>query len=372
MPLFEPVPGQEAVQAAHPGASVRCHRGRWILMLALLFLTAQAVTAQPAEIRIGVASTGTGGRPVSGGGYGALAAEWRSLEHEFAGDGIKVTYSYFQGAGPTVNECLANHQLDFAFQGDLPALVAKAGGLLTKLIMATDRFGAIFIAVPADSPVRRFEDLKGKRIALFKGTNLQMAFWNLMVSKGFKESDFKLINMSTFEGNAALLSKDIDAQISYNDLVPLVETGRARFVYSTHADRKLGRLSHLLVTEEFAAKWPGLVQRVVNNLLKAAAWQAEEKNRGKTYQIWAKSGFPLSSWKYEFDDYALRDRGSPLFDPFYRAQYKRLLKLGRELKLVRKDFDVDAWLDGSFVEQGLKTLKLQQVWREFDAEGHPK
>jgi sulfonate transport system substrate-binding protein len=360
--------------APHSSRPIRGGIRRWLTTLvAFSALAFQPLWSQdkPAEIRIGVASTGTGGRPVSGGSYAALAAEWRSLENEFAKDGIKVKYTYFQGAGPSVNECLANRQIDFAFQGDLAAMAAKAGGLATRLIMATDRFGAIFIAVPAESPVRRFEDLKGKRIALFKGTNLQMAFWNLMVAKGFKESDFKLINMSLVEGDAALLARDVDAQVSYNDVVPLVETGQARIIYSTHADLKLGRLSHLLVLQEFAHRWPAIVQRVVNTLLKAAAWQAEEKNRAKAYQIWAKSGFGVSAWKYEFDDYALKDRGSPLFDPFYRAQYKRLLKIAREQKLVRKEFDVDAWLDGSYVERGIRTLKLERVWRELDAEGQP-
>jgi sulfonate transport system substrate-binding protein len=331
-----------------------------------------AAQDRPAEIRIGVAATGTGGRPVAGGSYGAIASESRALEKEFARDGIKVTYTYFQGAGPTVNEWLANRQLDFAFQGDLPALAARAGGLPTKLILAADRFGAIYIAVPADSPARRFGDLKGKRIGLFNGTNLQMAFYNLMLSKGLKESDFRITNMSTFEGNAALLAGDLDAQVSYNDLVPLVETGKVRFICSTHGDKNLGRLSHLLVRNEFADKWPDLVQRVVNTFLKAAAWEAEPKNRAKVYQIWAKSGFGVSAWKYEYDDYLLGERSSPLFDPFYRAQYKRQLATARQLKLVRRDFDVDAWLDSRFLDQGLKTLGLQKVWRPLDEEGRPQ
>jgi sulfonate transport system substrate-binding protein len=338
-----------------------------------LFTPAQSLAVdQPREIRIGVASTGTGGRAATGGSFAAIAADRRALEEEFANDGIKVRYTYFVGAGPSVNESLASGQIDFALQGDLPALVARAGGLRTKIILAVDRFGAIFIAVPASSSARTLEDLKGKRVAVFKGTNLQLAFYNLLSSRGLKDSDFRIISMSTFDGDAALASGDIDAQVSYNDLVPLVDSGKARFVYSTHGDRKLGRLSHLLVTEDFAARYPDIVQRTVTALLKAADWEADGKNREAVYRIWAKSGLPASAWKVEYDDYDLRDRSSPLLDDFYREQYKRLLRSAQELKLVRKSFDIDTWLDSTFLERGLETLHLKGRWRNLDGNGRPR
>jgi len=345
-----------------------------LLIGALIVLTPAAVLAAelPKQIRIGVASVGTGNRPVTGGGFLATAANNGDLENEFKKDGIEVKYTYFAGAGPAVNEALANGQLDFAYQGDLPALVAKAGGLPTKLILAAGRFSAIYIGVPVDSPYHSLDDLKGKRVAVFKGTNLQLAFYNVLTSKGLKDSDFKTINMSTFDGNAALLSKDIDAQVSGNDLVPLVDRGVIRIIYDTRKELKLTRLTHVLVTEDFEHQYPEVVQRLVNTLLKTAAWEANEANRGKTYQIWVKSGLGLSAWKTDYDEFRLRDRDSPLFDEFYRTHYKRLLKAGRELRLVRKDFDIDRWLDPTYLNRGLKELHLEGVWPEQDAEGKPK
>jgi sulfonate transport system substrate-binding protein len=347
---------------------------RKILIGLLMVLTPATVRAAdlPTEIRIGVAGVGTGNRPVVGGAYVATAANNGDLENEFKKDGIAVKYVYFAGAGPAVNEALANGQLDFAYQGDLPALVAKAGGLPTKLILAAGRFSAIYVGVPVDSPYRTLDDLKGKRVAVFKGTNLQLAFYNVLTSRGLKESDFKLINMSTFDGNAALLSKDIDAQVSGNDLVPLVDRGVVRIIYDTQKEVKLTRLTHVLVTEDFEHKYPEIVQRLVNTLLKTAAWEAEEANRGKTYQIWVKSGLGLSAWKRDYDAFRVRDRDSPLFDEYYRTHYKRLLKAGRELKLVRRGFDIDRWLDPTYLNRGLKELHLEGVWPEQDAEGKPK
>ncbi|MGC3997699.1 MAG: ABC transporter substrate-binding protein [Anaeromyxobacter sp.] len=342
------------------------------LALALAPFSRPAAADKPAVIRIGVASIGTGGRPVTGWSSVSVVADNGSLEQEFKADGIQVKWTYFSGAGPAVNEALANGQLDFAFQGDLPALVARGGGLPTKLLVASSRFDPIYTAVPADSPARSLEDLKGKRIAVFKGTNLQLAFWSVLASKGLKDTDFKIINMSTYDGNAALLSKDIDAQVTGPDIFPLVERGVARVVHSTQGDALTGRLTHLLVLEPFEKRYPDVVQRVVNVVLRDTAWLSDERNRARAYQIWTKSGLGLPAWKGDWDAYVLADRSSPLFDEFFRAQYKRLLARGRELKLIRKDFDVDAWLDASYQRRGLAALGLETFWREQDAEGKPK
>jgi sulfonate transport system substrate-binding protein len=343
------------------------------LAVALLSLAGQAAAAgKPKEIRIGVALVGAGGRPLTGGSAWPIVADKGALEEEFRADGIRIQVSYFTGAGPAVNEAFANDQLDFAFQGDLPGLVARAGGLPTKLILAQGRFSGIYVAVPASSPARSLEDLKGKRIAVFKGTAWQLAFYRALQSRGLKESDFRIINMSTVDGTAALLSNDIDALVSGSDVFALAGRGAAKVVYSSRGDPDLGILSHVLVTERFASKHPQIVQRVVNVFLKEGAWLAQESNRARAYEIWVKSGFGLPAWKGDFDGDPLRDRTSPLFDDYYRAQYRRLLKAGRDLKLVRKDFDVDQWLDPTFLNQGLVTLGLQHTWREFDAAGKPK
>lgn len=346
------------------------------ILAALAVTLVAAATARaeekPSVIRIGIALVGAGGRPLSGGGAWPIVADKGALEEEFKGDGIVVKASYFAGAGPAVNEAIANDQLDFASQGDLPGLVARAGGLPTKLVLAGGRFGGIYVAVPASSSARTLEDLRGKRIAVFKGTAWQLAFYRALQAKGLKESDFKIVNMSTVDGTAALLSNDIDAQVSGSDLFPLAERGAARIVYSTRAERNLGVLSHLLVTERFAARYPQIVQRVVNVFLRESAWLAVESNRSRAYQIWVKSGFGLPAWKGEWDGEPIRDRTSPLFDEYYRAQYRRLLASARELKLVRRDFDIDRWIDPTFLERGLATLGLDHTWREFAADGTPK
>jgi sulfonate transport system substrate-binding protein len=90
--------------------------------------------AEADVLRIGVASAG-GGDPVtfSGSPLGIVRNQ-QLLEKAFEGTGTEIQWFFFKGAGPAVNEALSNQQLDFAYQGDLPAVVGRSNGLDTKAI----------------------------------------------------------------------------------------------------------------------------------------------------------------------------------------------------------------------------------------------
>ena len=141
---------------------------RRIAAALLLVATITAATAQtnPSTIRIGVATGGVGTPPRTGSSSIGIANAEGLLEKEFEKDGIKVEWIFFKGAGPAVNEALVNHQLDFAWQGDLPSIVHRAGGVKTKIVVASGVRNGLYLGVPPDSKITKLEDLKGKRLSL--------------------------------------------------------------------------------------------------------------------------------------------------------------------------------------------------------------
>jgi sulfonate transport system substrate-binding protein len=340
-----------------------------ILLSALL--TGSALASDTLKtIRIGVADIGLGGKPVSGGNFFDTAQIKGSIDKEFAKDGIKVEWDFFKGAGPAVNEALANHQLDFAWQGDLPAIVARAGGLNTKLILATDTVTPQYLAVPVGSTVKSLEDLKGKKVAIFKGTNLQLLEIKAYKKLGLTEKDFKTINMDKSTMEAALATKDIDAGWFGPEVYSLVDKGIAQIIYNTpNQYPDLVRCSHVLVADEFEQAHPELVQRLVNVVLQEAAWGSDDSNRDANFQYWAQSGIPYLAYKRDFEGHSFKQRLSPLIDPFFIAHYQAAAAEARANHLIRQDVDITHWFEPKYLLQGLKTLHLEGFWQARDAQG---
>lgn len=334
---------------------------------------AQAQTApEPLKvIRIGVATGGVGSNPIRHGGTTtALAYTDGAFEDEFRKDGVEIKWVFFKGAGPAVNEALVNKQLDFAWQGDLPAIVARANGVKTRLIAGSGVRTGLYLAVQPDSGISRLEDLKGKRVALFKGTNLHLAASAALAAHGLKESDLKLINLDLAGGRTALLNKDVDAVFDYVGAFDLRDKGQAKIVWSAAADNyKFTRQTHLLVTDDFAAKHPQAVQRVVTTLVKVAHRYSNEANRADLFERWGKTEYPEKIWREDFIGQPLRVRLSPLLDPFLVSRYKEAAKDAHALKLTRSVPEIDSWFDRRYLNVALKELKLETYWPVYGPDG---
>jgi sulfonate transport system substrate-binding protein len=340
-------------------------------MAAALVSGPAGAAADPVTVRIGYASIGVGNRPFVGGTSAAIAHSQHYVEKEFEGNpNVKIEWSFFRGAGPAVNEALANHQLDFALQGDLPSLIHRGNGLKTRLLLASGAHTPTYIAVKAGSDIARVEDLKGRKVSLFRGTNLELAIVKALAAHGLKESDLKLLNMDFATSSAALANGDIDAAIGANELFEFQAKGLAKIIYATKGDNPaFGRHAHLLVTEEFEQGHPDLTQTVVNAVVKAAKWASEETNRQALAEAYALSGIPVSTFLADLEGDDLNYRNSPLFDPFLVEQYKVQARQAREHGLLRRDVEIESWIDARYLETALKTLHLETFWTRYGVDG---
>lgn len=341
-------------------------------LLALLGSSLLQAAEPPTVIHFGVAQVGKGGVPFSNGGVAGLADQRKAIQAELEGQGIEVQWHYFKGAGPAVNEALANKQLDFATQGDLPAVVGKAGGLDTRLITADSLLSSTYLVVPSDSPARSLEDLKGKKVALFKGTNLHLAILRALAHEGLSERDFRSLNMDFATMAAALASKDIDGAWFHQTAFDLEASGIGRIVYDTRAvDARLTRQSHVLVRGDFEHKHPEIVQKVIDALVKTAAWTSTDANRDEVYTLWANSGTAEQSLRAEQEGQSFQRRYSPRLDEFFIERYRTTVRESKELGLIRRDIDVAQWVEPKYVDDAIERLGLQQLWPQYDADNQP-
>ena len=326
-------------------------------------LQVSAAETKPTVIRFASPMVGTGNRPVGYGNYYASVQTLGLLEKEFQKDGIKVQWNNFKGAGPAINESYANGLVDITWLGDLPALIGKASRLDTKLIAIGGTNDNTYLAVPSGSSAKSIADLKGKRIGFFKGTNLHLSIINVIKKYGLSEKDFRFVNMDGAVGYAALASGDIDAIWSNQSLLPVVDRGIAKIIYTTKKEPDVYKLSgYVLVNSKFEQKYPETVQRVVNVLVKQAAWESNPANKDALFKIWAKSGLSFGNIAKANAGVDLKRHSDPVIDASSIALIKQKLKAGQDLKLIRGNIDVESWVEPKYVNNAVKSLNLQGFW----------
>jgi sulfonate transport system substrate-binding protein len=340
-------------------------------LLATLAATTVARADEPVTIRFGFANVGVDNRQFSGGNFLAVAHAEQYIENELKDlPGVKIEYAFFKGAGPAVNEAFANGQLDFASQGDLPQIIARANGLKTRQLAAGGAHAPMYLAVPPDSDIHTIKDLKGRKVALFRGTNNHLAAVKVLAANGMTERDFQGINMDEASANSALATRNIDAAFGNYGVLLLAEKGLARIAYSTKGqDAAFERQSTLIAADSFVSNHPDLTQRVVTAVVKAAYWSSQEQNREALFDIWARSGRPTSVYRDDFANQSLKYRNTPLIDDYLINAYRVQAQQAKEYGLIRREVSVDGWFDAQFLNVALKQLNQQHFWPHYGADG---
>ncbi|MBK5010835.1 ABC transporter substrate-binding protein [Pseudomonas sp. S60] len=332
--------------------------------LALSLNIQAAEPANPSSIRIAVPDLSAGSKPSAGGVVDVLRNQ-QLLEKEFAKDGIRIDWHFFKGAGPVVNEALANGQADFAYLGDLAAIVGKANGLDTRVLAAGVRGVKSYLGVVPGSGIKSLHDLKGKRVAVFRGTANQLSFASALASQGLTERDLKVINLDFNAANAALAARQIDATWGLSSLLSLRERGLVEIPVSS---RDLlgagGTQSVLLGTGDFIRKYPQLVQRLVNAQEQASTWLRNERNREAYLELVASNAnWPLSILRDDLAKEDLAQYFDPRLDPGFISQLQQGVDLAAKERLIRRGFQVADWVEPRFLDAALQQEHAVQAAR---------
>jgi sulfonate transport system substrate-binding protein len=345
------------------------------LFAATLILTFHtlALADKPTVIRVGYPGVGIGNRPASYGNSVTTLHLKGLLEEEFRKDGIKIQWTFLRGAGPAVNELFANGLLDFSHLGDLPSVVGRASGLKYRVLASSGVRNNIYISVPADSPVQSIKDLRGKRVAVLKGTATHLAGVKILEKFGLGEKDVRLVNLDTNSAKAALVTKDIDAAVGGPDYLNLRDQGVSRIVFSTKGgDAKLTSNGLFLGSQDFIDKYPDITLRVVKQLVLAAKFLADsEKDPTPVFQLWTKSGFTFSGFKEDWKGEDLKYRTSPLVDTYVASRYRLQIDEAQRFGLTRRGFSFDEWTELRFIKQALQELGLGDYWKQRGLDGRP-
>ena len=131
------------------------------------------------------------------------------LEKRFAA--TKVSWVEFP-AGPQLLEALAVGSLEFGLTGDAPPVFAQAAGKNLVYVGAEPpKPDSSAILVLRDSPLRTLGDLRGKKVALQKGSSAHYLLVRAVEKAGLQWSDITPIYLTPADARAAFESQSVDA-----------------------------------------------------------------------------------------------------------------------------------------------------------------
>jgi sulfonate transport system substrate-binding protein len=145
--------------------------------------------------------------------YGTLIIlrERHILEQVLQPSGWSVSWHEFPG-GPQLLEALTAGALDFGTTGEAPPIFAQAAGspLLYVAYEPPSPTGEA-ILVPKDSPITTIADLKGRAVALNKGSNVHYLLVQALASAGLTPTDIRPVYLTPADARAAFERGSVDA-----------------------------------------------------------------------------------------------------------------------------------------------------------------
>lgn len=184
-----------------------------------------------------------------------VAKQKKWVEEELAKVGARPAIKWTSfAAGPPMNESFAAGQLDIGFLGDTPAIIGKAAGIDTRIIGITSSGPrTLAVIVPTKSNIRSPRDLKGKKVAVVKGSYAHHLLVLVLQKGGLTTNDIEFINLSQADTATAILNGNIDAAAVWEPLISRMESQGQVRVLADGTGIKKGVLV-IIATSDFIAK----------------------------------------------------------------------------------------------------------------------
>jgi sulfonate transport system substrate-binding protein len=231
----------------------RISRRAFATLIATLAIAPAGVSAAdaPKEIRIDWATY----NPVS-----LILKQKGMLEKEFAKDGIRIVWVQSAGSNKAL-EFLNAGSIDFGSSAGSAALVARINGNPIKSIYVYSRPEWTALVTAKDSKIATVADLKGKRVAVTRGTDPHIFLVRALLGAGLTEKDITPVLLQHADGKTALIRGDVDAWAGLDPMMAQAELEDGAKLFFRKADANTWGI--LNVREAFLKDNPQIAQRVL-------------------------------------------------------------------------------------------------------------
>lgn len=231
------------------------------MVAAALFASASHVVAAPETVNIGYQKAN----------IFALLKYRGTLEARLEKQGVKVRWVEFP-AGPQMLEGLNVGSIDLAATGDAPPAFAQAAQAdLVYLGHSPANPKTEAIVVPAASAIHRVQDLKGKRVALNKGSDVNYLLIAALEAAGLTYKDITPVYLAPADARAAFQKGAVDAWVIWDPWLAEVEASTgARQV--RNAEGLVPHYTFYLARRQFADNEPEVAKEVLDKLSNLSSW----------------------------------------------------------------------------------------------------
>ena len=306
-----------------------------VALIAVLMTLAPFALAQNADsvIRIGYQKYGTL----------VLLKARGSLEKRLAPLHVEVQWTEFP-AGPQLLEGLNVGAIDFGTVGEAPPIFAQAAGAdLIYVGNEPPASAAEAILVPKDSPIKTVAELKGKKVALNKGSNVHFLLVKLLEKAGVQYKDIDTIFLTPADARAAFERGSVDAWAIWEPFLAAAQKQTGARILAD-GNGVVSNHQFFLASRPYAARRADIVAIVLDEVAAVDHW-AKTNPKEAAAALQPQIGLDQATLEL-----ALSRGGygvTPVNDAVL-AEQQRIADAFYELKLIPKHINiVDATLQGT-------------------------
>ncbi|KAB1072960.1 sulfonate ABC transporter substrate-binding protein [Methylobacterium planeticum] len=238
----------------------------WLLLSALALACLMPLTAHAQErvVRIGYQKYGTL----------VLLKARGTLEPRLKALGYRVTWSEFP-SGPPLLEALNAGAVDLGSAGETPPIFAQAASdALTYVAHEPAAPRGEAILVRKDGPIRSVADLKGRKVALNKGSNVHYLLVRALEKAGLQLSDISVAYLAPADARAAFERGAVDAWAIWDPYFAAAEAGTGARILADGSDL-VPNHQFYLAARDFTAKQGPALDAVLAAIGEVDAWARE-------------------------------------------------------------------------------------------------
>jgi sulfonate transport system substrate-binding protein len=269
------------------------HMIRQILHTALAVTLGVALACMPALVGANSASAQERTVRIGFQKYGKLVLlkSKGSLEPRLKALGYSVKWSEFS-AGPALLEAINVGALDFGNTGEAPPIFAQAAGAPIRYVAyepPAPKGEAILVS--KDSPLKSVAELKGKKVALNKGSNVHYLLVKALEKANVKYSEITPVFLAPADARAAFERGAVDAWVIWDPFQAAAEAAIDARILADGTDT-VANYQFYLSSQKFLESDPKVVDAILEGLREVDDW-AKTDIKAVAEQLSPSVGLPV-------------------------------------------------------------------------------